>query len=427
MGPLLKRVLEHGRRIAPAFTDALEVFARRLLARWIGTYPRVLANEVKAVRQVLYSSRWNMAYGKGLIHERLEDAFSSYVGSSNAVAVNTGGMALQMALRALGLKPGDGVLLQVDTCSATAFAAINAGATPIFSDVSLDTFMLDPTAEIFDPRQNVRAIIGTHMWGNPENVSALMRMSAKNGKISVIEDACLALGSVCGSKMAGTMGVVGIFSFGCLKPIQGGEGGMLVTDDDGLARELRSLRHWGDRTIEYGLRDTTQLAWNGRMSELVAAVVREQLRGYPAHLAELRERVGCFQRFLESVDGVDLQLGTGSSIEECSFTQVVVQIDPHRLGLSSQMLRRRLDECGVATWLPNFEPIPSLSFFSEDRWKDWILRGHLDEIETNYRAPFPNAGTVAETTGLGFPKQYFTSNARMRQLIRAIQAVLSSR
>jgi dTDP-4-amino-4,6-dideoxygalactose transaminase len=423
---LLRKLAARLRDNFPAAAGGLEYLARRLFGRWIGTYPRVLGNEVGAVKKVLYSSRWNMAYGQGLVHERLEAAFCSYLGSPNAVAVNTGGMALQMALRALGLKPGDETPLQVDTCSATAFAVLNAGATPVFADVSTDTFMMNLADGAFAPSPNVRAVIATHMWGNPENLGELTRQCSARS-IPVIEDACLALGSICDRKMAGTAGAVGVFSFGCLKPIQGGEGGMLVTKDEALARELRSLRHWGDRTIDYGVRDTTELAWNGRMSELVAAVVREQLRGYPAHLAELRERVAEFKTFLASIDGIDLHLGMAKSVEECAFTQVVVRVDPTRIGMPSKELRSRLDGRGVATWLPNFEPIPSLSFFAKDHWKDWVLKGRLDAAEANYHARFTNAGLVANTIGLGFPKQNFTSKARVRHLIAAVREVLVPR
>ena len=409
----------------PAVADKLELWVREAFGGFIGTYPRVLGNELGAVKKVLHSSRWNMAYGQGLAHERLESAFAEYLGSSNAVAVNTGGMALQMAMRALGLTPGDQTVLQVDTCSATAFAVFNAGVTPIFADVSRVTFMLDTTAAKSLLQPCAKALIATHMWGNPENVKSLGEMTLEKG-IPLIEDACLALGAKCDQRMAGSIGTVGVFSFGCLKPIQGGEGGMLVTQDDALARELRSLRHWGDRTIDYGARDTTQLAWNGRMSELVAAVVHEQLRGYPAHLAELRGRVAQFQQFLASIDGIELHLGAANSIDECSFTQVVVRIDPNRLGMTSADLRRRLDERGVATWLPNFESIPSLSFFAKDHWKTWILKGNQDAIEANYHARFANAEFISQVSGVGFPKLHFTSRSRLRYLTKVLQEALAS-
>jgi hypothetical protein len=112
------------------------------------------------------------------------------------------------------------------------------------------------------------------------------------------------------------------------------------------------------------------------------------------------------------------------SVDQCGFTQVVARVDPGRLGMTGQALRSRLDERGIATWLPNFEPIPSLSFFAKDYWKDWILRGRLDAIEENYHTRFVTAETVAQTTGIGFPKHHFTSKSRMRQLVGALQRTL---
>src|SRR6202012_485782 len=108
----------------------------------------------------------------------------------------------------------------------------------------------------------------THMWGNLEDMSNVLQIAERHG-LHVIEDTCLALGASTGDCMAGSLGRVGVFSFGCIKPIQGGEGGMIVTGDEALARELRAMRHWGDRTIEYGVRDTSLPAWNGRMSDFV--------------------------------------------------------------------------------------------------------------------------------------------------------------
>ncbi len=122
---------------------------------------------------------------------------------------------------------------------------------------------------------------------------------------------------------------------------------MIVTDDEALARELRSLRHWGDRTIEFGVRDTTQLAWNGRMSEILAAVAREQLRGYPRHLKELRQAVGEFQNILDGFPGLSLVLGVAKTVSSCAFTQVVLRVNEGLLGLSKTELMADLTKSGI--------------------------------------------------------------------------------
>lgn len=391
----------------PGLYDFARRAGTRLFGSRLGIYPRPLADEVRAVSRVLHSAQWNMAYGGTLAHERLEADFAAYVGARHAVAVNTGGIALQMSFRALGLKPGHEVILQADTCSATAFAVMNAGCTPIFADIARDTFMLSE-ASLTGFGGGARAVIATHMWGNVENMEMISRVAGQKD-LMVIEDACLSLGASRNGRMTGTTGKVGVFSFGCIKPIQGGEGGMIVTQDEALARELRSLRHWGDRAIEFGTRDTTQLAWNGRMSEIVAAVVTEQLKGYPAYLAKLREGAAALARFIDGIDGMDLVLGSGSRLEDSSFTQVVLRLDEAKLGCRKNALREALAARGVPTWHANFEIIPELSFFRKDSWQDWILAGDIARVSGNYHGSWPNAEYVYASAGLGLPKSHLAS------------------
>ncbi len=397
--------------------------AKRFMGGTFGVYPRTLANEVSAVTEILRSSQWNMAYGRGLAHERLESEFAEAVGAGHAIAVASGGVALQMSLRAIGLKPGDEAIHQVDTCSATAMAVMNAGVTPVFADISDSTFMLDCSDVENRIGPQTRALIATHMWGNPENVSALRALARERG-LKLIEDACLGLGAVADGKPAGSWGDVGVFSFGCIKPIQTGEGGMIVTDDESLARELRSLRHWGDRTIEFGVRDTTQLAWNGRMSEILAGVAREQLRGYPKHLQELRNAVGEFQNILAGFPGVSLMLGTAETVSSCAFTQVVLRVNEATLGLSKTELMTELTKNGIANWHANFELINSLSFFRSGGWRDWILRGDIDRVGKNNSGPFPIAERVFAHDGLGFGKTNFLSPGNREHLETVLRSLL---
>lgn len=399
--------------------------ARRFMRKRLGVYPRPLAAEERAVREVLRSAQWNMVYrGGNLAHERLEADFAQFTGTREAIAVASGGVALQMSMRALGLKPGDEAIHQIDTCSATAMATMNAAITPIFADVSSETFMLDleQTRSLIGP--NTRAIIGTHMWGNPENLEAL-RALADSANLRLIEDSCLALGATAQGRPAGSRGDVGVFSFGCIKPIQTGEGGMIVTDDEALARELRAMRHWGDRTIDFGVRDAVQLSWNGRMSEILAALAREQLRGYPAHLATLRENVAEFERFLRDMDGLELVLGAGGTLSTAVFTQVVLRIDESRLPCAKAELMRYLAEQGVPAWHANFELINSLTFFREGRWREWILRGDLDRIAANYSAPYPSARRLFNTGGVGLSKMNFLSSGNLGHLKRVLSKVMS--
>jgi perosamine synthetase len=409
----------------PSLYHLLARMGKRFFGRRLGIYPRILANEIKAVTAVLESSEWNMAYGRGLVHERLEAEFADYVGVSHAVAVSSGGMAIQMSLRALGVAPGDEVIHQVDTCSATALAVMNAGASPVFADISPGTFMLDPRAVSASLGPSTKAIIATHMWGNPEDMASL-RSIARSARVHLLEDACLALGAVVENRSAGALGDVGLFSFGCIKPIQGGEGGMIVTNDEGLARELRSMRHWGDRTIDFGVRDVTQLSWNGRMSEIVAAVVREQLRGYPQHLATLRSAVADFADHLKRFGGIRVVLGNARHIGEPVYAQLVLGLDgetPGEKASMTEVLRGR----GVQVWHANFELINSLSLFRTGIWRKWLAAGDLDRLHRNYTADFPQARNVFLDGGLGLGKMNFLSAGNLKNLKTSFDAILQKR
>lgn len=388
-------------------------------------HPRTLGREIAAVSDVLQTPFWNMNYGKNLVHEKLEREWAEYVGVANAVAVNTGGMAIQMALRALGVKPGDEVIHQIDTCVADAFAIIAAGGTPIFADINTNSFMLSGDSLESEVTPQTRVITAIHMWGNPEDVD-LCISTAKRHDLFFLEDACLALGAKRNGRMAGSFGDAAVFSLGCLKPIQAGEGGIITTSDDALARELRTIRNWGDMTGEYGVRDQKVLSWNGRISEIVAAVALEQLRGYPVHLAKLLEMVEEFAAYIQTVDGLEVAVPRTEQIEP-AYTQFVVKIKEQSLGISKSGLLTKLRAAGVPVGHANFEPINHLSFFREGLWRDWILKGNQDRINRNYAQQFHNSEEAYYKIGVGFSRENFASRKTVRNLINTLDRVLSSK
>ena len=396
--------------------------ARRHLGDRLGSYPKLMAGEIAAVQKVLSGSQWNMTAGRGLPHEHLEEALAKYIGVPFAIAVNSGGMALQMSMRALGVNPGEEVLHQVDTCSATALAVAAAAATPLFADISPDTLMLSVKSAEDWVGPRTKAVIASHMWGAPEDMPSILELGRRHN-LPVIEDACLSLGALADGKMAGAHGLVGCFSFGCNKPIQCGEGGMIVTSDESLARELRAMRHWGDQTIEYGVRDMKTPAWNGRLSEILAAIIIEQLKGYPRHLADLQNAVADFQHFLQRIDGLELALGVAKTPAECAFTQVTLRLDETLLRRSKTEIKDGLYARGIPVWHANFEPINSLSLFASDRWKNWMPKADHERISRNYSTVFTVAQQVYDHGGLGLGKMNFLSKQNLEHLKTQIEAV----
>jgi len=418
----LKRYLKSKEATHPGTIRLIKKFSRMLPGNRKPSYPVTLGREIAAVTEVLSGPFWNLNYGRGLVHEKLEEEFAAYIGTRYAVAVNTGGMAIQMALRAFGLKPGDEVVHQVDTCVANAFAVMAAGATPIFADINKDDFMLASASVEDQVSAQTRVIMPVHMWGNPENLDWIATF-ANQRDLYVLEDACLSLGAEWKGRRTGSNADAGVFSFGCLKPIQAGEGGMIVTDDEALARELRVIRNWGDTTIEYGVRDQRTLSWNGRISEIVAAVALEQLRGYPKHFRRLQEHVAIFVDRLNSIDGIDIAVAP-SAQRKPAYTQLVVKLDSKRLGVSKTDLMKRLTAAAIGVWHANFEPINTLSFFKQGKWQDWVLRGDVRRVERNYNHKFVNSEEVYESLGMGFAKENFLSRDRVRLLIKELELAL---
>jgi dTDP-4-amino-4,6-dideoxygalactose transaminase len=417
----VKQYLKSKEASHPQAIRLLRKGAKKLSGKHV-SHPTTLKREIDAVSEVLSGPFWNMNYGKNLVHEKLEEEFAAYVGTRHAVAVNTGGMAIQMALRAFGVKPGDEVLHQVDTCVANAFAVLAAGGTPLFVDINKENFMMSQSSAVTALSPRSKVIMPVHIWGNPEDMTWVMEVARQN-HLYILEDACLALGAEWEGKRVGSIGDAGVFSFGCLKPIQAGEGGIIVTNNEALARELRTIRNWGDMTGEYGVRDQTTLSWNGRVSEIVAAVGLEQLRGYPNYFEKHQELVAKFIDHVRNIDGLEIAVAPTMRLKP-AFSQVVVKLHNHKLRISKTELMNRLQQCGIGCWHANFEPMNKLTFFRDGSWREWVLRGDLNRVERNYSKPFTNAEDVYQNLGLGFARESFLSADRVKWLIKQLDRAL---
>lgn len=233
--------------------------------------PSLTALEKKYVNEAL-DNNWlsSTAPPVGLF----EEAFARKFGVRHAVAVNSGGSALFLALWALGVRAGDEVILPAFTMVATAGAVTQCGATPVFVDSEPDTGNIDVAKIEAKITPRTRAIVPVHIYGHPCDMDAI-RALARDYALWVVEDAAEAHGALHKGQLAGTFGDAGCFSFYANKLITTGEGGMIVTNDDKLAYRLRGCRAYDfDETKHFWHK---HLAWNLRMSALEAAVGRAQL------------------------------------------------------------------------------------------------------------------------------------------------------
>lgn len=234
--------------------------------------PQLGEPELREIEAVLASGQLT----QGPRVEEFERLVAERVGTKHAVAVTSATTALHLSLAALGIGPGDEVLVPDFTFPATANVVVQQGATPILVDVDIETFAIDPDdlAARITPR--TRAIIPVHPFGLPADMDAVAAV-AENAGVPVIEDAACALGATYGGRAAGALGRAGCFSFHPRKSITTGEGGMVTTDDDSLADQLRLLRsHGGVRA--HGRFTFEAAGFNYRLSDILAAVGVAQMR-----------------------------------------------------------------------------------------------------------------------------------------------------
>lgn len=206
-------------------------------------WPSYSAEEIAAVSAVLASNRVN--YWTGDAGRRFERAFADYVGSRHAVALANGTLALDVALKALGIGPGDEVVVTPRTFMASASTVVTAGAIPVFCDIDRDTqnITAETIARVLTPR--TRAIIPVHLAGMPCDMDPIMALADQHG-LMVIEDCAQAHGATYKGRSVGTIGHVGAWSF-CQDKIMttGGEGGMVTTDDESLWSAMWSYKDHG--------------------------------------------------------------------------------------------------------------------------------------------------------------------------------------
>lgn len=216
-------------------------------------------------------------YGGPKVKE-IEEAFCKRFGSKYAISVNSATTALHAAVAACGIGPGDEVLVSPYTMVASASAILMNCAVPIFVDIDPDTYTMNPDEieKWITPR--TKAILTVNIFGLPSNLPKIMEI-AKRYDLYVIEDNAQAPGATINGKEAGTIADIGVFSLNYHKVIHSGEGGILLTDNDELARKCQLIRNHGEVALdEQNDMDTVALGSNIRMSELHAAIGIEQLK-----------------------------------------------------------------------------------------------------------------------------------------------------
>ncbi|MDX2479074.1 MAG: LegC family aminotransferase [Desulfuromusa sp.] len=285
--------------------------------------PTFSGNEKKYLTECIDST---FVSSVGIFVDKFEQAVADFVGSNHAIAVVNGTQALFVALKSLEVDPSCEVLTQSLTFVATANAIHYTGAAPVFLDVDRETMGLSPLAvekflqqhtELRDGRRvnktsgrTIAACLPMHTCGHPSRIEELRALCAEY-KIPLVEDAAESLGSYVGTKHTGSFGQIGIFSFNGNKVVTTGGGGMLVTDDNGLAQKLRHLTTTAKVPHPWEFIHD-EIGYNFRLPNINAALGLAQMEQLPLFLKNKRELAKSYREFFDGSEILYLDEPAGS-------------------------------------------------------------------------------------------------------------------
>lgn len=232
--------------------------------------------------------------------DKLEKAIASYCGGAFAVGVASGTDALQLALLALGIGPGDEVITTPFTFIATAEAISHTGATPVFVDIDPLTYNLDVEQIESKISPRTRAILPVHLYGQPADMDPILAVAGRH-KLAVIEDCAQAIGAEYKGRRVGALGDAGCFSFFPSKNLGGaGDGGMIVINDERLADRLKRLRAHGSSRKYFH----EEIGYNSRLDEIQAAIIGVKLRYLDRWTEARRSRAVMYEDALSAVPAI---------------------------------------------------------------------------------------------------------------------------
>jgi len=340
--------------------------------------------DVKAVLDVLRSGR--LALGPQT--EAFEHALAQYVGVTHAVAVNSGTSALHLLVRALGLGPGDEVLVPSFTFAASVNAILYEGATPVFVEIEPETYNLDPEdlARRVTPR--TKAIMAVDVFGHPAAWDDILAV-AQAHDLRIIDDACEALGAEYKGRKLGTFGDAATFAFYPNKQMTTGEGGIVVTNDGEIARLCRSMRNQGRGEMGAWL-EHERLGYNYRMTEMSAALGVSQLARLETFLAKRAHVAELYTERLQALTAVRPPV-VKPGVRMSWFVYVVTLAE----GTHRDTIMRRMANDGVPT-RGYFAPIHTQPYIS-DRFGDLAGTLPLTEAVAQRTVALPFHNSLAES------------------------------
>ncbi len=399
-------------------------------------------SEEKALLDVLRSGNWwRYSHGQAVDTTGAEAgqpsskvaefqaAFAEFQGARYGIACANGSAALEVALKALGVGPGDEVIVPPYTFIATATAALNVNAVPIFADIDYETFNLAPqrVEESITPR--TRAVIPVHFAGQAADMDAFLGIAQRHNLV-VLEDAAHGHGATWKGRGLGSIGHAGTFSFQASKNMTAGEGGLVITNDRDLA-ELCESYVWGGRKIGRPWYEHHRLGWNYRMTEFQGAILSQQLKRLAGQNARRRENASYLDAQLVKLPGIR-----------------PLRIQPYATGHSHHLYIFRFDEAEFGVSRADFlaalqaEGNPCLAGYAHPLYKNpMFLRhdfnprgcpvtcGHYDRAidYASFEALCPNAERACREAVWLEHRLLLAERGDMDDIVRAVEKIHTHR
>jgi dTDP-4-amino-4,6-dideoxygalactose transaminase len=269
--------------------------------------PYFNSEEIEEIKKVL-DSGW---VSQGPKVKEFEDKIANNLSVKYAIAVSNCTSALHLALLSIGVKEGDDVLVADYTFPATGHSVLYCGAKPVFVDIDLRSYNINPKLIEEKITDKAKAIIPVHTFGQPAEMDEIMEF-AEHYNLKVIEDAACALGAKNKNKFVGTIGDIGCFSFHARKGITTGEGGMAVTNNKNLAEKIRNLSVFGmtsawdrEKSDEFNIPEFTEVGYNYKMSDITAAVGVAQLKKLDKIIRRKREIAKYWNEKLQEIEFIE--------------------------------------------------------------------------------------------------------------------------
>jgi dTDP-4-amino-4,6-dideoxygalactose transaminase len=374
--------------------------------------------ERQALLEVLESRVWWRTPGTRTLN--FEQEFAAYQQAKHGIAVTNGTAALEVAMAALGIGPGDEVILPDFTFVATASAVLFAGALPVLVDVTPDTYCIDPDLAEAAITSRTKAIIAVHQGGHPSDLDRLLQI-VRIHNLALVEDCAHAHGSEWRGRKVGAIGDIGTFSFQASKLMTAGEGGMVVTNRDDLEIRARSAHDCGRMPGEW-FYSHYMYGSNYRLSEWQGAVLSQQLSRLDEQAA-LRTRNSTFlDETLPEIEGITPQALDPRCALNGHYAYIIHYNKAAFAGLPIQKFIQAFNAEGIPTQA-SYPPVHELAVFQNGEYRKRLSPEAAQEKHAFLYETFPNTLRGAwETFWLPQPV-LLGSQEEMEQVVQAIQKI----